>query len=378
MMRRVLLRSPRSHTRRAASSSGMLTGQRIVAAVGGNALQRRGDRLTIENMLKAAKQMVPAISAIRSAGNEVVLTHGNGARHAHAHQNALPIAGPQVGELALERSNASFDVLGAESQGQIGYVLSQAFQSAGVNAAAIVTQTLVDAADPAFSEPMKFVGPVYGFKEAEALAKSLEWTLDAVKALLDAGQFAIAAGGGGAPVSRVFGDIVGVEGVVDKDATAALMAESLGANGLIILTDGGGIWERFGKPDGREMRMVTPQFLVARKSGQAFPGSMGPKVNACIDFVTRSAVPGAWAIIGDLNDAAELMAGTKGTLIKEDLGPGGGDVVWYDREDAEAAAEKGPRPPRPPRPTAPRPRRPTRPKQSSRPRGPAFPRGGVD
>ena len=78
MMRRVLLRSPRSHTRRAASSSGMLTGQRIVAAVGGNALQRRGDRLTIENMLKAAKQMVPAISAIRSAGNEVVLTHGNG------------------------------------------------------------------------------------------------------------------------------------------------------------------------------------------------------------------------------------------------------------------------------------------------------------
>ena len=272
-------------------------------------------------------------------------------------------AGPQVGELALERSNASFDVLGAESQGQIGYVLSQAFQSAGVNAAAIVTQTLVDAADPAFSEPMKFVGPVYGFKEAEALAKSLEWTvkqdgeyyrrvvasptprailqLDAVKALLDAGQFVIAAGGGGAPVSRVFGDVLGVEGVVDKDATAALMARSLGANGLIILTDGGGIWERFGKPDGREMRQVTPQFLVARKSGQAFPGSMGPKVNACIDFVTRSTVPGAWAIIGDLNDAAELMAGTKGTLIKEDLGPGGGDVVWYDREDAEAAAEKG-------------------------------------
>ncbi|KAH8054772.1 hypothetical protein JL722_8720 [Aureococcus anophagefferens] len=314
MMRRVLLRSPRSHTRRAASSSGMLTGQRIVAAVGGNALQRRGDRLTIENMLKAAKQMVPAISAIRSAGNEVVLTHGNDA---------------------------------------------------------------ADAADPAFSEPMKFVGPVYGFKEAEALAKSLEWTLDAVKALLDAGQFAIAAGGGGAPVSRVFGDIVGVEGVVDKDATAALMARSLKANGLIILTDGGGIWERFGKPDGREMRMVTPQFLVARKSGQAFPGSMGPKVNACIDFVTRSAVPGAWAIIGDLNDAAELMAGTKGTLIKATR-PGGGDAAWYDREDAAAAAEKGPRPPRPPRPTAPRPRRPTRPKQSSRPRGPAFPRGGVD
>ena len=253
--------------------------------------------MCIRDRLKAAKQMVPAISAIRSAGNEVVLTHGNG---------------PQVGELALERSCAGFDVLGAESQGQIGYVLCQAFQSLGVDAAAIVTQTLVDAADPAFSTPSKFVGPVYGFKEAEALAKSLEWTvkqdgeyyrrvvasptprailqLDAVKALLDAGQFVIAAGGGGAPVSRVFGDIVGVEGVVDKDGTASLMARSIGAQGLIILTDGGGIWERFGKPDGREMRQVTPQFLVARKSGQAFPGSMGPKVNAC------NLVVGLWSL----------------------------------------------------------------------------------
>ncbi|KAH8074037.1 hypothetical protein JL721_2594 [Aureococcus anophagefferens] len=312
--------------RRAARALSMQTGQRVVVAVGGNALQRRGDRLTIENMLKAAKQMAPAIMAIQAAGNEVVLTHGNG---------------PQVGELALERSCAGFDVLGAESQGQIGYVLCQAFQSLGVDAAAIVTQTLVDAADPAFSAPSKFVGPVYGFKEAEALAKGLDWTvkqdgeyyrrvvaspkpqailqLDAVTALLDAKYpLVIAAGGGGAPVSRVFGDIVGVEGVVDKDGTASLMARSIGAQGLIILTDGGGIWEKFGKPDGREMRVVTPQYLRARKSGQKFPGSMGPKVAAAIEFVMESPEPGAWAIIGDLNDAAELMGGTKGTLIKQD------------------------------------------------------------
>ena len=136
--------------------------QRIVVAVGGNALQRRGDRLTIENMLKAAKQMVPSILALRQAGHQVLLTHGNG---------------PQVGELALERSAATFDVLGAESQGQIGYVLAQAFQSAGVDAACIVTQTAVDAGDKAFDNPTKYVGPVYGFKEAEALANQLDWTI---------------------------------------------------------------------------------------------------------------------------------------------------------------------------------------------------------
>ncbi|KAH8049439.1 hypothetical protein JL722_11971 [Aureococcus anophagefferens] len=285
----------------AARALSMQTGQRVVVAVGGNALQRRGDRLTIENMLKAAKQMAPAIMAIQAAGNEVVLTHGNG------------------------------------PQGQIGYVLCQAFQSLGVDAAAIVTQTLVDAADPAFSAPSKFVGPVYGFKEA-ALAKGLDWTvkqdgeyyrrvvaspkpqailqLDAVTALLDAKYpLVIAAGGGGAPVSRVFGDIVGVEGVVDKDGTASLMARSIGAQGLIILTDGGGIWEKFGKPDGREMRVA-----------------------AAIEFVMESPEPGAWAIIGDLNDAAELMGGTKGTLIKQDVPE---DVVWYDAAPPAAEPEPG-------------------------------------
>jgi len=308
--------------------------QRIVVAVGGNALQRRGDRLTIENMLKAAKEMVPMIMALRDAGHEVLLTHGNG---------------PQVGELALERSCATFDVLGAESQGQIGYVLAQAFQAAGVDAACIVTQTQVDAADPAFMKPTKFVGPVYGFKEAEALASQLDWTikadgeyyrrvvasprpiavlqLDAARLLLDNGYpgLVIAGGGGGAPVSRVFGDVVGVEAVVDKDATGALMARELGADGFIILTDGGGIWHNFGKPDGKEMKEVTPSYLKARKTGQKFPGSMGPKVAAASDFVGKSEVAGAWAIIGDLNDAAELMSGAKGTKITEGVPD---DVIW--------------------------------------------------
>ncbi|KAH8064686.1 hypothetical protein JL722_1565 [Aureococcus anophagefferens] len=261
----------------------MQTGQRVVVAVGGNALQRRGDRLTIENMLKAAKQMAPAIMAIQAAGNEVVLTHGNG------------------------------------PQGQIGYVLCQAFQSLGVDAAAIVTQTLVDAADPAFSAPSKFVGPVYGFKEAEALAKGLDWTVK------QDGEY----------YRRVVASPK-PQAILQLDAVTALL-DAKYPLGLIILTDGGGIWEKFGKPDGREMRVVTPQYLRARKSGQKFPGSMGPKVAAAIEFVMESPEPGAWAIIGDLNDAAELMGGTKGTLIKQDVPE---DVVWYDA--APPAAEPEP------------------------------------
>jgi len=323
-------RFARISTRRLASKAG---GERVVLAVGGNALQRRGDRLTIENMLKAAREMAPAVNAIRAAGHEVLLTHGNG---------------PQVGELALERSCAPFDVLGAESQGQIGYCLAQAFESAGVPCAPIVTQTLVDAGDKAFDDPTKFVGPVYGFKEAEALAKSLDWTvkqdgeyyrrvvpspkpiavlqLGAVRALLDAKYpLVVAGGGGGAPVARVFGELVGVEAVVDKDATGALMAVSLDANGFIILTDGGGIWENFGKPNGREMEAVTPAYLKAKQAGQKYPGSMGPKVNAVVDFVENSTVAGAYAIIGDLRDAGDLMSGKKGTRISKSVQ---GDVVW--------------------------------------------------
>jgi len=121
----------------------------MVIAVGGNALQRRGERLTIENMLKAAADMAPTLAHL-SEHHEVVLTHGNG---------------PQVGELALERSAATFDVLGAESMGQIGYVLAQAMESVGCSAVPILTQVVVDPTSEAFRNPTKFVGPVYGPKE---------------------------------------------------------------------------------------------------------------------------------------------------------------------------------------------------------------------
>ena len=341
---------PTLHAFTAARRFSASSSQRIVVAVGGNALQRRGERLTIENQLKAAKDMAPAIAALAKE-HEVVLTHGNG---------------PQVGELALERSCAPFDVLGAESQGQIGYILARAFQSIGVDTVPIVTQTLVDAADPAFNTPTKFVGPVYGAKEAEALAKQLDWTvkqdgeyyrrvvpsprpheilqLGAVRALLEspANVLVVACGGGGAPVSRVFGDIVGVEAVIDKDMTGALLGRSLGANGLIILTDGGGIWENFGKPNAREMKRVTPAYLTGVKAGAKFPGSMGPKITAAIDFVVNSERPDAWAAIADLKDAAKVFTNEEGTMISKDIG--GGDVIWHARppSDPTPPAEDGP------------------------------------
>jgi len=193
--------------------------------------------------------MAPTIAEL-CRGHELVLTHGNG---------------PQVGELALERSAATFDVLVAESVGQIGYVLSQALASVGCHAVPIVTQVVVDPADAAFRNPTKFVGPVYGPKEAHALAESLGWVVkadgeyfrrvvpspkpieilqvEAVRTLLEQAPslLPIACGGGGVPVSRVPSrpeTLQGVECVIDKDACGSKLALDLKADGFVILTDG--------------------------------------------------------------------------------------------------------------------------------------------
>jgi carbamate kinase len=263
-------------------SSTARVADRIVVAVGGNALQRRGERLTIENQLKAAADFAPVIADLMN-DHQVVLTHGNG---------------PQVGELALERSAASFDVLGAESMGQIGYLLSQALYSVGIIPVPILTQVVVDSQHEAFRNPTKFVGPIYGAKEANALAQSLGWTvnadgeyfrrvvpspppqeilqIDAIRTLLENTVAAnkilpIACGGGGIPVSRVLSrpsTLVGVEAVIDKDMCGSKLAVEIEADGFIILTDGGGIWEKFGKPEAREMAVVTPEYLLGTKAGK--------------------------------------------------------------------------------------------------------------
>mmetsp|Transcript_25959 Transcript_25959/g.36581 ORF Transcript_25959/g.36581 Transcript_25959/m.36581 type:complete len:365 (+) Transcript_25959:126-1220(+) len=317
---------------------------RLVIAVGGNALQRRGERLTIENQLKAVADMAPTIAKLAQE-HEVVLTHGNG---------------PQVGELALERSAATFDVLGAESIGQIGYVLAQALASAGCKAVPILTQVVVDPTSEAFRNPNKFVGPVYGAKEAHALAESLNWVvkpdgeyfrrvvpspppleilqLDAIRTLLEENPdvMPIACGGGGIPVSRIPSNpqtLQGVEAVIDKDRCGSKLARDLDADGFIILTDGGGIWKDFGKPTAKEMAEATPEYLLGTKAGKNFPGSMGPKIEAAIEFVEKSK-SGAWAAIGDLKDCEKIIVHEEGTLIKEDVKDG---VIWRDRGNAGEA-----------------------------------------
>ena len=285
--------------------------------------------------------MAPTIAKL-AREHELVLTHGNG---------------PQVGELALERSAATFDVLGAESMGQIGYVLAQALSSVGCTTAPIICQVVVDPNDDAFRDPTKFVGPIYGAKEATALSQSLGWAMkpdgeyfrrvvpspppgeilqvEAIRTLLEQapGVLPVACGGGGIPVSRIPSNpttLTGVEAVIDKDRCGAKLANELDADGFIILTDGGGIWQNFGKPNAREMKAATPEYLEGTKAGKNFPGSMGPKIQAAIDFV-KGGKEGAWAAIGDLNDAAKIFGNDEGTLIKQDIGADGHEgVIWRE------------------------------------------------
>jgi len=322
-------------------------------------IERRGDLVThMSGLVVVSHCCCLLLSTIPVSAlckdHEVVLTHGNG---------------PQVGELALERSAATFDVLGAESVGQIGYVLAQAMASVGTNAVPIVTQVVVDPSDPAFRNPSKFVGPVYGPKEAHALAESLGWTvkpdgeyfrrvvpspppleilqIDAIKCLMTHSPhlLPIACGGGGIPVSRVPSrpsTLQGVEAVIDKDNCGSLLSIELEADGFIILTDGGGIWKNFGKPDAAEMEAVTPEYLLGTKAGAKFPGSMGPKIEAAINFVMKSKDPNAWAAIGDLKDAEKIISGEEGTMIKRKL-DSGESVVWRERAVDPEAANKPPK-----------------------------------
>ena len=302
--------------------------------------------------------------------------------------------------------------------GQIGYILAQAMSSAGLTTAPIICQVVVDPQHDAFRDPSKFIGPVYGAKEATALSQSLGWVMkpdgeyfrrvvpspppvecvpvscvviifrglahfvrsfsvrcahvatpvsfflhfprplpvrrkqrslrkfakrratnrilqvEAIRTLLEQCPeiLPIACGGGGIPVSRVPSNpqtLQGVEAVIDKDRCGGKLANELDADGYIILTDGGGIWQNFGKPDAREMKLATPEYLLGKKAGKNFPGSMGPKIQAAIDFVQNSTKEGAWAAIGDLRDASKMFTNEEGTLIKKDVKVAEG-VVWRE------------------------------------------------
>ncbi len=300
----------------------------MVAAVGGNALLERGETPAAEIQEKHVTAAVETLAPL-ARDHDLVVTHGNG---------------PQVGLLALESARDPdlphpypFDVLGAQTQGMIGYFLLQALENAlpGQEVVSLVCQTLVDADDPAFAVPTKFVGPAYTETEGNRLARQWGWELrrdgtvwrrvvpspepraivelSTIRMLIGDGAVVVCAGGGGIPVCRTGeGTLRGIEAVVDKDLTASLLARELGADVLVILTDVDHVELDFGTSAARAIGHIA----CAALRRESFPaGSMGPKVDAACRFVEATGRP---AMIGNLTDAVELLAGRTGTVIEPD------------------------------------------------------------
>ena len=297
----------------------------IVAALGGNALLERGEppesQIQEGHVIKAVAALAPL-----AADHELVITHGNG---------------PQVGMLAMESAQDPaltrpypFDVLGAQTQGMIGYWLALALQNElpGRQVSCLISRTLVRADDPAFAHPDKFVGPVYDQQHARMFAATQGWDvrkdgtrwrrvvpspepvelldLPAIRTLLDTGAIVICSGGGGIPVTAGRdGRLRGVEAVIDKDLAAAKLAIALRADALLLLTDVAAVQDEYGTPRARPIRRTTPAWMRSR----SFPaGSMGPKVEAACRFAEATGKPAA---IGRLTDAQDLLAGRTGTII---------------------------------------------------------------
>lgn len=295
---------------------------RVVVALGGNALLRRGEAPESAAQRRNVDSAAASIAEL-AREHEVVLTHGNG---------------PQVGLLALQSEAYTqvpaypLDVLGAESEGMIGYLLEQGLRNElpGREVATLLTQVVVDPGDPAFAAPTKPIGSVYPEADARRLAAERGWAvapdgdgfrrvvaspepleiveLDAIRVLLDGGVLPICVGGGGIPVSRN-GRLAGVEAVIDKDKAAGLLAERLGADALLLLTDVEAVELGWGTPGARPLGTVT---VDALREHAFAPGSMAPKVAAACRFVEAT---GGKAAIGALDRAAEILAGGSGTTV---------------------------------------------------------------
>jgi len=296
---------------------------RVVAALGGNALLRRGQPMTAENQRENVAVAARALLPIAQA-HELVLTHGNG---------------PQVGLLALQ--NAAYrpdetyplDILDAESEGMIGYLLEQELGNLlpGRRMATLLTRIEVARDDPAFMHPTKPIGPVYERDEAERLAAERGWSiapdgpkwrrvvpspeprrileLNVIEPLVADGVLVVCAGGGGIPVVAGHGGYGGVEAVIDKDSAGALLARSLHADAFLMLTDVDGVYSGWGTPEATVLRRVLAEDLDPRAYAA---GSMGPKVAAARCFAEAG---GGFAVIGALADAARMLAGEAGTMV---------------------------------------------------------------
>ncbi|WP_460043679.1 carbamate kinase [Pseudomonas sp. S2_H01] len=298
---------------------------RIVIALGGNALLRRGEPMTADNQRANIRVATEQIAKIHP-GNQLVIAHGNG---------------PQVGLLSLQAaaytpvSPYPLDVLGAETEGMIGYIIEQELGNLldfEVPFATLLTQVEVDAHDAAFQNPSKPIGPVYSVAEAQRLATEKGWAMAPdgdkmrrvvasprpkrifeirpVKWLLEKGSIVICAGGGGIPtVYGPSGKLQGVEAVIDKDLCSALLAEQLESDLLVIATDVSAAFVDFGKPTQRAIAQTHPDEI--EKLGFA-AGSMGPKVQAACEFARHT---GKVAVIGSLAEIEAIVQGTAGTRV---------------------------------------------------------------
>jgi carbamate kinase len=299
---------------------------RVVIALGGNALLKRGEPMTADAQRANVRAAAPGLAAVASR-HELVLSHGNG---------------PQVGLLALQAAAYEdveaypLDVLGAQTEGMIGYVLEQELGNVLPPErpfATLLTMVEVDPADPAFDDPTKFVGPVYDRSEAERLASEKGWVvkpdgdrwrrvvpspqpkrifeIEPIRWLLERGAVVICAGGGGVPTmfTAAGRTLVGVEAVIDKDLASQLLARDVNADLFVMVTDVDGVYAGWGTPEQRRLERVTPAELQAMD----FPaGSMGPKVDAAVGFVERT---GTRAAIGALEEIVEIVDGNAGTQV---------------------------------------------------------------
>lgn len=302
---------------------------KLVIALGGNALLRREQALSAENQLENIRGAASQLARI-APHHQLVLTHGNG---------------PQVGLLALQSAAYKpidaypLDVLGAQTDGMIGYLLEQELANllpATLTVATLLTRVEVDPLDPAFAHPGKQIGPMYSKEEAARIALEKRWTMAAdgagfrrvvasplpqrvlglapIRWLLERGVLVIAAGGGGIPVARDMGcdNLHGIEAVIDKDLCSGLLARELEADCLVIATDVAAVYLNWGKPEQRALSKITPQELAQ----YTFPtGSMGPKIEAACHFALAT---GKRAVIGSLDQIEDMIAGHAGTQISVD------------------------------------------------------------
>jgi carbamate kinase len=301
----------------------------IVVALGGNALLRRGEPMTADTQRQNVRVAAGALAPLASA-HQLVLSHGNG---------------PQVGLLALQAAAYEsvepypLDILGAETQGMIGYLLEQELGNllpVEVPFASLLTMIEVDAHDPAFQNPTKFIGPVYDRADADRIAGDKHWIFKAdgqywrrvvpspkpkrifeirpIRWLLERGTVVICAGGGGIPTAYDTDSrrktLEGVEVVIDKDFAGALLARDLQADMYVMATDTDGVYLDWGTPNARKLQRTTPIELAQYE----FPaGSMGPKIEAACEFASATGKPAA---IGALADIERIVAGEAGTLIE--------------------------------------------------------------